>query len=88
MSEFSTLICPLTKRDPKSCCFFTTGLLAQVEYDVDVELNLTDIGTVDALRSILDAGGFSLALGPTVNVTHINITRGKHGGKSMGGKCC
>ncbi|KAI9533358.1 hypothetical protein NQZ68_024412, partial [Dissostichus eleginoides] len=49
-------------------------LLAQVEYDVDVELNFTDIGTVDALRSILDAGGFSLALGPTVNVTHITIT--------------
>ncbi|KAI4802058.1 hypothetical protein KUCAC02_019917 [Chaenocephalus aceratus] len=51
-----------------------SGLLAQVEYDVDVELNLTDIGTVDVLRSILDAGGFSLALGPTVNVTHITIT--------------
>ncbi|KAF3846883.1 hypothetical protein F7725_003961 [Dissostichus mawsoni] len=55
-------------------CQAISGLLAQVEYDVDVDLNFTDIGTVDALRSILDAGGFSLALGPTVNVTHINIT--------------
>ncbi|XP_033982948.1 adhesion G protein-coupled receptor F5 [Trematomus bernacchii] len=58
-------------------CQAISGLLAQVEYDVDVELNFTDIGTVDALRSILDAGGFSLALGPTVNVTHINITTGR-----------
>ena len=63
--------------------FFTTGLLAQVEYDVDVELNFTDIGTVDVLRSILDAGGFSIALGPTVNVTHITITTGKHGGEML-----
>ncbi|KAF3846869.1 hypothetical protein F7725_003947 [Dissostichus mawsoni] len=55
-------------------CQAISGLLAQVEYDVDVDLNFTDIGTVDALRSILDAGGFSLALGPTVNVTHITIT--------------
>ncbi|XP_034051589.1 uncharacterized protein LOC117532387 [Gymnodraco acuticeps] len=55
-------------------CQAISGLLAQVEYDVDVELNFTDIGTVDVLRSILDAGGFSLALGPTVNVTHITIT--------------
>ncbi|KAF3849483.1 hypothetical protein F7725_019202 [Dissostichus mawsoni] len=46
----------------------------QVEYDVDIELNFTDIGTVDVLRSILDAGGFSIALGPNVNVTHITIT--------------
>ncbi|KAI4800257.1 hypothetical protein KUCAC02_013386 [Chaenocephalus aceratus] len=65
-------------QEEESCIPHTRGkrsaLLAQVEYDVDVELNFTDIGAVDALRSILDAGGFSLALGPTVNVTHINIT--------------
>ncbi|XP_063757885.1 uncharacterized protein LOC134876725 isoform X3 [Eleginops maclovinus] len=55
-------------------CQGISGLLAQVEYDVDVQLNFTDIETLDALRSILDNGDFSLALGPTVNVTHVNIS--------------
>ncbi|XP_044026055.1 uncharacterized protein LOC122863543 [Siniperca chuatsi] len=50
------------------------ALLAQVEYTVDVELNVTDVKTVDYLRNLLNNGSFSLALGPTVNVTHIGIT--------------
>ncbi|XP_035860708.1 uncharacterized threonine-rich GPI-anchored glycoprotein PJ4664.02-like [Sander lucioperca] len=51
-----------------------SALLAPVEYDVDVELNVTNIETVDYLRSLLDNGSFTLALGPTVNVTDIHIT--------------
>ncbi|XP_042246628.1 uncharacterized protein LOC121882433 isoform X1 [Thunnus maccoyii] len=49
-------------------------LLAHIEYEVDVELNVTDVATVDYLRSLLNNGSFSLTLGPTVNVTHIDIT--------------
>ncbi|XP_039637238.1 mucin-5AC-like [Perca fluviatilis] len=51
-----------------------SALLAPVEYEVDVELNVTNIETVDYLRSLLDNGAFTLALGPTVNVTDIHIT--------------
>ncbi|XP_051793015.1 uncharacterized protein LOC127530398 [Acanthochromis polyacanthus] len=52
----------------------TDKLLAQVEYEVEVELNVTDIETLNHLRSQLINGSYFLALGPTVNVTHINIT--------------
>eukprot|EP00064_Thunnus_orientalis_P015994 superscaffoldBa00003081_g16057 len=52
----------------------TTVLLAHIEYEVDVELNVTDVATVDYLRSLLNNSSFSLTLGPTVNVTHIDIT--------------
>ncbi|KAM9339668.1 adhesion G-protein coupled receptor F1-like [Symphorus nematophorus] len=55
-------------------CQPISALLAQVEYTVDVELNLTDVQTVDYLRSLLNNGSFSLVLGPTVNVTDIDIT--------------
>ncbi|KAM7367587.1 hypothetical protein PAMP_013873 [Pampus punctatissimus] len=57
-------------------CQPISALLAHSEYEVDVELNVTDIATVDYLRSLLTNGSFSLTLGlgPTVNVTHINIT--------------
>ncbi|XP_075940477.1 adhesion G protein-coupled receptor F5-like [Anarhichas minor] len=55
-------------------CQSISALLTQVEYAVDVELNVTDIETVDYLRSLLKSGAFTLALGPTVNVTHIDIT--------------
>ncbi|XP_078130151.1 uncharacterized protein LOC144533011 [Sander vitreus] len=51
-----------------------SALLAPVEYEVDVELNVTNIETVDYLRSLLDNGSFTLALSPTVNVTDIHIT--------------
>lgn len=63
-------------------CFFPTELLTQVEYTVDVELNVTDIRTLNYLRSILSNGSFSLALSPTVNVTDINITTGQNGASS------
>ncbi|XP_040919850.1 uncharacterized threonine-rich GPI-anchored glycoprotein PJ4664.02-like isoform X5 [Toxotes jaculatrix] len=55
-------------------CQPVSVLLDQVEYEVEVELNVTDVGTVDYLRSLLNNGSFSLALGPTVNVTNIEIT--------------
>lgn len=73
------MVCPETKNDPKSCCIFPIALLAQVEYEVDVELNVTDVGTVDYLRSLLNNGSFSLTLEPVVNVTYIDITTGKNG---------
>ncbi|KAI3364052.1 hypothetical protein L3Q82_010882 [Scortum barcoo] len=60
--------------DPNLYHIIPTALLTDVEYTVDVELNVTDVETVDYLRSLLNIGSFSLALGPTVNVTHINIT--------------
>ncbi|XP_070844139.1 uncharacterized protein [Chaetodon trifascialis] len=50
------------------------ALLAQVEYTVDVELNVTDLKTVDDLRNLLNSSTFSLALSPTLNITHIDIT--------------
>ncbi|XP_076611658.1 uncharacterized protein LOC143335878 isoform X13 [Chaetodon auriga] len=50
------------------------ALLAQVEYTVDVELNVTELKTVDDLRSLLNSSTFSLALSPTLNITHIDIT--------------
>ncbi|KAM7395024.1 hypothetical protein PAMA_006664 [Pampus argenteus] len=55
-------------------CQPISALLGHSEYEVDVELNVTDIATLDYLRSLLTNGSFSLTLGPTVNVTHINIT--------------
>ncbi|XP_050928043.1 uncharacterized protein LOC127142673 [Lates calcarifer] len=55
-------------------CQPISALLAQVEYEVDVELNVTDVGTVDYLRSLLNNGSFSLTLEPVVNVTYIDIT--------------
>ncbi|KAA8579081.1 hypothetical protein FQN60_016036, partial [Etheostoma spectabile] len=51
-----------------------SALLAPVEYTVDVELNVTTIETLDYLRSLLHNGSFTLALGPTVNVTDVDIT--------------
>lgn len=63
-------------------CIFPTELLTQVEYTVGVELNITDVTTLDYLRSILSNGSVSLALGHTVNVTHIDITTGQNGAPS------
>ncbi|AWP19624.1 FIg-Hepta, partial [Scophthalmus maximus] len=55
-------------------CQPISGLLTRYEYEVEVELNVTDVGTVDYLRSLLNNNSFSLALGPVVNVTDIDIT--------------
>ncbi|XP_075315945.1 uncharacterized protein LOC142375689 [Odontesthes bonariensis] len=49
-------------------------LAAQANYEVDLELNLTDVSTVDYIRNLLDTGSFIMTLGPTVNVTHIYVT--------------
>lgn len=66
----------VTKKD--LAIFFPTELLTEVEYVVDVELNITDVVTLDYLRSILSNASFSMALGDTVNVTQINITTGQN----------
>ncbi|KAK9531127.1 hypothetical protein VZT92_010571 [Zoarces viviparus] len=74
--EISSGICKCIHGIPADgqFCQSISALLTQVEYAVDVELNVTDIETVDYLRSLLKSGAFTLALGPTVNVTHIDIT--------------
>ncbi|KAL7388956.1 hypothetical protein ABVT39_024000 [Epinephelus coioides] len=55
-------------------CQPISALLAQVEYAVDVELNVADFETVDYLRSFLDNGNVPLTLAPTVNVIQVDIT--------------
>ncbi|XP_047430352.1 uncharacterized protein LOC124999485 [Mugil cephalus] len=60
--------------DDGQSCQPISELLTPVEYEVEVELNLTDVEALDDLRSLLNNGSYSLALGPTVNVTQINIT--------------
>ncbi|XP_035534980.1 adhesion G protein-coupled receptor F5-like [Morone saxatilis] len=55
-------------------CQPISELLSEVEYTVDVELNVTDVETINYLRNILSNGSYSLALGPIVNVTDIDIT--------------
>ncbi|XP_041814179.1 uncharacterized threonine-rich GPI-anchored glycoprotein PJ4664.02-like isoform X3 [Chelmon rostratus] len=60
--------------DDGQVCQPISALLGEVEYTVDVELNVTDLQTVDYLRSLLKNGSFSLTLGPTLNVTHIDLT--------------
>ncbi|XP_068564843.1 adhesion G protein-coupled receptor F5-like isoform X2 [Cebidichthys violaceus] len=74
--EISSGICKCIDGIPADgqSCQSISALLTQVEYAVDVELNVTDIETVDYLRSLLESSAFTLALGPTVNVTHIVIT--------------
>lgn len=51
---------------------------AQIEYEVDMELNVSDVEAVDYLRRLLRNGSFSLVLDPYINVTHIDITTGKN----------
>ncbi|XP_026197143.1 uncharacterized threonine-rich GPI-anchored glycoprotein PJ4664.02-like isoform X2 [Anabas testudineus] len=45
-----------------------------VEYEVVVELNLSDVVTLNVLRSLLSNGSISVTLSPTVNITTIDIT--------------
>ncbi|XP_055005245.1 mucin-2-like [Boleophthalmus pectinirostris] len=52
----------------------SSDLNSVTEYEVDVELNVTDFETVDRLRTLLQSGNFSLTLGPSLNLTHIEIT--------------
>ncbi|GLD64883.1 adhesion G protein-coupled receptor F5-like protein [Lates japonicus] len=63
----------------KNTFYLTPDKEEMVKYEVDVELNVTDVGTVDYLRSLLNNSSFSLTLGPAVNVTYIDITTGKNG---------
>ncbi|XP_071384537.1 uncharacterized protein [Centroberyx affinis] len=55
-------------------CQPISALLALVEYEVELELNVSDFETVGVLKSLLVNNSFSLALGPTVNVTDIIVT--------------
>ena len=56
---------------------WSTALLSAVEYTVDVELNVTDLATVEKLKVLLGNMTFLLSLGPQVNVTDVGITTGK-----------
>ncbi|XP_030577885.1 adhesion G protein-coupled receptor F5-like [Archocentrus centrarchus] len=49
-------------------------LRAEFEYEVDLELNVTDIATVDYLRSLFNTASYSITLDPAVNITHTHIT--------------
>ncbi|XP_029966722.1 adhesion G protein-coupled receptor F5-like [Salarias fasciatus] len=50
------------------------ALPSHEEYEVDLELNLTDISTLDQIRSFLHSINGSLSLRSDVNVTHLEIT--------------
>lgn len=50
----------------------------KAEYEVDVELNLTDSRTVEYLRNFLKNTQFILTLDPSVNITQVDLTTGKH----------
>ncbi|XP_051909288.1 adhesion G protein-coupled receptor F5-like [Hippocampus zosterae] len=49
--------------------------LGRYQYEVSVELNVTSVETVDYLRGLLRNSSSSLPLGPSANLTHINITQ-------------
>ncbi|XP_023203871.1 uncharacterized threonine-rich GPI-anchored glycoprotein PJ4664.02-like isoform X2 [Xiphophorus maculatus] len=57
-----------------SSCQLISELLVQTEYVIDLELNLTDIATVDFLRRLLSNGSNFLTLSPTVNVTQLDLS--------------
>ncbi|XP_036066455.1 mucin-3A isoform X4 [Oryzias melastigma] len=46
----------------------------KAEYEVDVELNLTDSRTVEYLRNFLKNTKFILTLDPSVNITQVDLT--------------
>ncbi|RVE55896.1 hypothetical protein OJAV_G00230720 [Oryzias javanicus] len=46
----------------------------KAEYEVDVELNLTDSRTVENLRNFLRNAQFVLTLDPSVNITQVDLT--------------
>ncbi|XP_027867850.1 adhesion G protein-coupled receptor F5-like [Xiphophorus couchianus] len=62
-----------------SSCQLISELLVQTEYVIDLELNLTDIATVDFLRRLLSNGSNFLTLSPTVNVTQLDLSTGNRG---------
>lgn len=68
----------LTRNETISLCVPAVSMDPLV-YEVEVELNVTDVSTVDNLRNLLNNNSFSLTLNSTVNVTHINVTTGKQG---------
>ncbi|XP_007576205.2 adhesion G protein-coupled receptor F5-like [Poecilia formosa] len=62
-----------------SSCQLISELLVQTEYVIDLELNLTDITTVDFLRNLLSNGSNFLTQSPTVNVTQLDLSTGNRG---------
>ncbi|XP_032441998.1 uncharacterized protein adgrf6 [Xiphophorus hellerii] len=65
-NQYNFTSCPATTRTPE--------LLVQTEYVINLELNLTDIATVDFLRRLLSNGSNFLTLSPTVNVTQLDLS--------------
>ncbi|XP_068199381.1 uncharacterized protein [Antennarius striatus] len=55
-------------------CLPISELLTEVEYSVDVELNVTNVQTVDFLLNLLKQETLNLTLGPRLNVTDIDVT--------------
>lgn len=56
---------------------YFTELLAEFEYEVDMDLNVTDIAAVDDLRRLFNSASYSITLGPAGNITQSHITTGK-----------
>ncbi|XP_046878336.1 adhesion G protein-coupled receptor F5-like isoform X3 [Hypomesus transpacificus] len=55
-------------------CQPKSTLLSAVEYTIDVELNVTDLATVEKLKVLFGNMTFLLSLGSQVNVTEVGIT--------------
>ncbi|XP_015247444.1 PREDICTED: adhesion G protein-coupled receptor F5-like [Cyprinodon variegatus] len=68
-------ICTCIKGFPAdgSSCQLISELLVQTEYEVDLELNVTDVATVDFLRILLNNGS-AFTTNAVVNVTQIAFT--------------
>ncbi|XP_038162048.1 mucin-2-like [Cyprinodon tularosa] len=68
-------ICTCIKGFPAdgSSCQLISELLVQTEYEIDVELNVTDVATVDFLRILLNNGS-AFTTNTVVNVTQIAFT--------------
>ncbi|MEQ2302715.1 hypothetical protein AMECASPLE_009553, partial [Ameca splendens] len=56
-----------------SSCRLISDLLVQTEYEVDLELNLTNTATLDFIRSLLKNVSY-FTLNPLVSVTQVNLT--------------
>ncbi|XP_061609052.1 uncharacterized protein LOC133467910 isoform X1 [Phyllopteryx taeniolatus] len=72
--KLSSLLSPLRSGEQHISREKRDEPLGEYEYEVSIELNVPSVETVDYLRSLLDNSSLSLSLGPTVNLTDIDIT--------------
>ncbi|KAF7231485.1 adhesion G protein-coupled receptor F5-like [Nothobranchius furzeri] len=74
--SLSSGICKCIRGIPtdNSTCQPVSELHVQTEYEVELQLNLTDITTLNFLKAFLNSAGLYLSVSPTVNVTQIDLT--------------